>query len=135
MQWEVSMLPVEDYTPEELLRELIPEKHLLNDAGDIILAQLFSDTEEIVAYLIELLFQTNETPREVFRDSRTYILDLSPLKDRLIHFNELESLYQNWLRTTGRENSMDEYGALIDFIGFGHATNRSHLVMIISKRA
>ena len=81
------MLPVEDYTPEELVQELIPEKHLLNDAGDMILAQLFSDTKEIVGQLIEFLFQTNETPREIFRDSENYILDLSPLKDSLIQFN------------------------------------------------
>lgn len=134
MRWEVSMLPVDDYTPDDLIQELIPERHLLNDAGEIILAQLFSDTEEVVCHLVEFLFQTKVTPREVYRDSESYILDLSPMKNRLIHVDELESRYQNWLQLTGRENSMDEYGSLIDFIGFGHTTRRRSLVMIISKR-
>ena len=134
MRWEVSMLPVNDYTAEELIQELIPEKHLLNDAGDILLAQVSSDTERIVGQLIEFLFQTKEIPREVYRDAENYILDLSSMKDRLIHVNQLESLYQNWLQTSGRENSMDEYGMLIDFIGFGRTENRRYLVMIVSNR-
>ena len=134
MRWEVSMLPVDDYTPDDLIQELIPERHLLNDAGEIILAQLFSDTEEVVCHLVEFLFQTKVTPQEVYRDSESYILDLSPMKNRLIHLDELKSLYHNWLQLTGRENNMDEYGSLIDFIGFGHATRRRNLVMIISKR-
>jgi len=94
------MLPVNDYTPEELIQELVPEKHLLNGRGDIILAQAFSDTESIVGQLIEFLFQTKETPQEVYRDAENYILDLLPIKDRLIHFDQLESLYQNWLQIT-----------------------------------
>jgi hypothetical protein len=134
MRWEISMLPVNDYTAEELFQELIPEKHLLNAAGEIILAQASSDTERLVSQLIEFLFQTKETPREVYRDAENYILDLSPMKDRLITFNHLESLYQNWLQVTGRENNMDEYGMLLDFIGFGRTENRRYLVMIVSQR-
>jgi len=103
MRWEVSMLSVNDYKTEELIQELIPERHILNDAGGIILAQLFSDTESTVGQLIEFLFQTKEIPKEVYRDAENYIFDLSPMKDRLIQFNELESLYQNWLQITGRE--------------------------------
>ena len=84
MRWEVSMLPVNDYTPE---------------------------------------------------DADNYILDLTSLKDRLINLNELESLYPTWLQITGRENTMNEYGMLIDFVGFARTANRRYLVMIVSKRS
>lgn len=134
MRWEVSMLPINDYLPEELIRELIPEKYLFNDAGDLLLAATFFSTENTVGQLIEFLFQTKETPREIYRDAENYIFDLSPMKDALIDFNKLESSYPDWLQITGRENTMDEYGMLIDFIGVGHETQRRHLVMIISKR-
>jgi hypothetical protein len=135
MRWEVSMLPVNDYAPEELIQELIPEKYLLNDAGDLVLANTFFNAESAIRQLIEFLFQIKEIPQEVYRDTDNYILDLSPIKDKLIHFNDLETLYPNWLQITGRENTMDEYGMLIDFVGFGRIENRRNLVMIVSKRS
>jgi hypothetical protein len=135
MLWEVSMLPVNDYTPEELIQELIPEKYLLNDAGDLVLANTFFNTESAIRQLIEFLFQTKEIPQEVYSDTDNYILDLSLMKDKLIHFTELEALYPNWLQITGRENTMDEFGMLIDFVGFGRIENRRNLVMIVSKRS
>jgi hypothetical protein len=128
------MLPVNDYKPEELIQELIPEKYLLNDAGDLVLASTFFDAESAIRQLIEFLFQTKEVPQEVYRDPEIYILDLSPMKGKLIRFSELEALYPNWLQITGRENTMDEYGMLVDFVGFGRTENRRNLVMIVSKR-
>ena len=98
MRWVVSMLPVNDYKPEELVQDSIPEKYLLNDAGDLILAVIYIDAENAVGQLIEFLFLTRSSPREVYRDAENYILDLSPMKDRLIDFNELESHYPNGSR-------------------------------------
>src|SRR5262249_43357373 len=126
MRWEVSMLPVNDYRPEELIREEIPEKYLFDDAHAFVLATTFFNSEDTVHQLIHFLFQTGEIPREPYRDAENYVLDLSSIKNRLIELGELESLYPNWLRMTGRENTMDEYGMLTDFIEFGHTENRCH---------
>lgn len=134
MRWSVTMLPVNDYNSEELIQELIPEKYLLNDAGEFILATTFFNSESTISQLIQFLFQTIEYPREVYRDAGNYVLDLSTFKDRLIQLSELESLYPDWLQISGRANTMTEYGILIDFIGFAHTENRRHLVMIISSR-
>lgn len=133
MRWKVSMLPINNYEPKELIQEPIPEKYYKNDAGDFILAGTFFDTESTIFQLIHFLFQTKEDPPEVYRDNENYILDLSPFKNRLIQIKDLALLYPEWLQLTERENTMDEYGTLIDFIGFGHTQNRNHLVMVVSR--
>ena len=135
MRWEVTMLPVNDYTPEELIEELMPEKYLFNDAGDSIFANIFFNSEGTVRHLIKFLFQTDEIPPIIYRDIENYILDFSAMKHKLIHFDQLESMYQDWLELSGRENSMDEYGMLIDFVGFPRKENRRHLLMVVSKRS
>lgn len=119
MRWGISMLSINDYQPEELIQEPIPEKYFKNDAGDFIMTATFFDTESTISKLIHFLFQTKESPPEVYRDAENYILDLSPFKNRLIQTKELEFLYPNWLELTERENIMNEYGILIDFIGVG----------------
>jgi hypothetical protein len=135
MRWEVSMLPVNDYKSAELIRESIPEKYLLDEVGNCILATTFFNTESTIRQLIQFLFQIKEIPQEVYRDANNYILDLTPMKDRLINLNELESFYPTWLQITGRENTMNEYGMLIDFVGFARTENRCYLVMIVSNRS
>lgn len=135
MRWKVSMLSINDYELKELIQEPIPEKYLKNDAGDFIMAGTFFDIENTIFQLIHFLFQTKENPPEIYRDKENYILDLSPFKTRLIQTKDLELLYQNWLRLAERENTMDEYGTLIDFIGFGHTENRRHLLVVVSKRS
>jgi len=134
MPWVVSMLPVNDYKPEELVQELIPEKYVEDDAGNLVLADICLNSELQVGQLIEFLFQTKSIPQEIYRDAENYILDLSPIRDGLIDFNELESRYPDWLQVTGRENTMTEYGMLIGFVGFGRTGNRRHLIMIASRR-
>jgi len=128
------MLPVNDYKPEELVQELIPEKYVEDDAGNLVLADICLNSELQVGQLIEFLFQTKSIPQEIYRDAENYILDLSPIRDGLIDFNELESRYPDWLQVTGRENTMTEYGMLIGFVGFGRTGNRRHLIMIASRR-
>jgi len=134
MPWEVSLFPVNNYVPGELLQELPPEEYLFDAAGNLIFAQAFFNSETGVGQLIQFLFQTKEIPPEVYRNGENYILDLSALKNNLIQFEQLELLYPNWLQLTGRQNNMDEFGMLIDFIAFGRNVNRSRLLLVVCKR-
>ena len=130
MRWHVTLLPINDYKP----KELIQKEYFKNNIGDFFIAATFFDTESTIFHLIHFLFQTEENPAEVYRDSENYILDLSAFKNSLIQIKDLEFLYPDWLRLTGRESSMDEYGKLIDFVVFGHTENKRHLLMIVSKQ-
>lgn len=134
MQWDVTMIHADNYASVELIQELIPEKYLWDDAGRIIFAATFFNSETTVGHLIEFLFQTKEPAPELYRDANSYILNLSAMKERLLGFEELDLLYPNWLQITGRENTMDEFGMLGDFVGFGRAQNRRYLLMIITER-
>lgn len=49
MRWKVSMLPINDYEPKELIQEPIPEKYLKNDVRDFIMAEIFFDTESTIS--------------------------------------------------------------------------------------
>lgn len=135
MKFNVSILAANEYLPEEIVREEIPDNYLYNDQGEFVFASAILDSERTVDRLIGFLFAENHDVKEVFRDNNTYVLDLSPLKDSLIDFAYLEKFYPDWLESTGRDNSMNEYGMLIDFIGFANkGKDKKHLLMIVSGR-
>jgi hypothetical protein len=135
MEFEVSMISTNEYIPEEIIQELIPEKYSYSDDGELILASILINSEKTVGHLINFLFPNNQGVNEVYRNERSYILDVTPLKGQLVDFDYLEKNYPTWLEITQRNNSMSEYGTLIDFIGFGKkGKNRKHLLMMVSQR-
>lgn len=135
MQFDVSIISTNSYLPEEIVGEEIPESYLYNDKGEFVFASSVLDSEYAVKQLIAFLFPQSDTVHEVYRNDNAYVLDLSPNRDKLIDFDYLEKYYTNWLDNTGRENSMNEYGMLVDFIGFAHkGVDKKHLLMVIASR-
>ena len=135
MRYEVSILSANAYTLEELTSLIIPDQYFLTDNEEMLVAATFFDKEATINQLICFLFQGNESATEISRDHDNYILDLSPLRRHLIDFEILRSNYPKWIEETGREVTMDEYGVLIDFVGFARQTvKRKYLLMIVSKR-
>jgi hypothetical protein len=135
MEFEVSMISTNEYIPEEIVQELIPEKYLYSDDGELMLASILLNSENTVGHLVNFLFPNNQGVNEVYRDERSFILDLTSLKDQFVDFDYLEKNYPAWLETAERNTSMSEYGTLIDFIGFGKKSkNRKHLLLIVSQR-
>ena len=135
MQLDVSILSTNEYLAEEIIREEIPEKYLYSDQGEFIFASTVLDSEITVAQLLAFLFPGNQPPTEVYRDNNSYVLDLSSHKDHLIDFDYLETFYTKWLEDTGRENTMNEYGMLIDFIGFARkGMDKKKLLMVVTDR-
>jgi hypothetical protein len=135
MQLDVSILSVNEYLPEEIIGEEIPDKYLYNDNGEFVFASTILDSERTVVQLLTFLFNGNRPFTEVYRDKNAYVLDLSTFKDQLVDFDYLEKFYSKWLEETGRENSMNEYGMMIDFIGFAKkGMEKNHLLMVVSNR-
>jgi hypothetical protein len=76
--------------------------------------------------------QGSQTVTEVYSDKSTYISDLSLRKGQLIDFDYLDEYYPTWIGDTGRENSMNESGMLIDFIGYARkGLHKTNLLMIV----
>jgi len=124
------------YLPDEIVGEQIPDKYLYDDQGELILASSILNSEHEVKQLVDFLFSKAQPVSEVYRKGDAYILDLSPIRDNLIDFDYLEKYYTNWLETTGRVNSMSEYGILIDFVGFAQqGKNKKYLLMVVVPRS
>jgi len=140
MKWDVIILSTNGYSLDEITNtELIPEKYFYNDQGDILITGNTLDSEETIYQLISFLFnsffESREPIPEIYRDNNNYVLDLSSFRERLIDFDYLEEYYPKWIEETERENTMDEYGMLLDFIGFARrGMNLKYLFMIVSKR-
>jgi len=135
MRFEVTQLSANEYVPEEIVREEIPDKYLYNDNEGLTVASTFFDSERAVNQLIHFLFQSDISTIEVHRNSDKYVLDLSPFRKQLIDFDYLELFYPKWIEQTGRENTMDEYGMLLDFIGHARKSmGKKYLLMVVSSR-
>jgi len=134
MQYEVSMLSADEYTLEDITGQIILDQYFLTDSGQMLVAATFFKKEEPIKQLIRFLFQGHESAAEIFRDHDNYVLDLSPLRQQLIDTDFLKSNYPKWMEETEREGTMDEYGILLDFIGFARQTSRKkYLLMVVSK--
>jgi hypothetical protein len=135
MPLDVSILSTNEYLAEEIVREEIPDKYLYNDAGEFLFASTVLDSENSVGQLLTFLFPNSQPVTEIYRDANSYVLDLSSHKDKLIDLNYLEKFYSKWLENTGRETSMNEYGMLIEFIGFAKkGMDKKFLLMVITDR-
>jgi hypothetical protein len=139
MKWDVTILSTNEYKPEEIVGEEIPDKYLFNDQEEFLLTSTIMNSEETIYQLIDFLFnfffQSSEPIPEVYRDNNNYVLDLSSIRERLIDFDYLEEFYPKWIEETARKNTMDEYGMLLDFIGHARkGVNMKYLLIIVSGR-
>jgi hypothetical protein len=135
VKFDVVILSANEYLAEELVLDTIPEKYLYNDNGGISFTATVMDTEETVFKMISFLFQGEHGAKEIYRNTKACILDMTSCRDRLIDFDYLEKFYPQWLEFSGRDNTMTEYGMLIDFIGHARMGNsEKYLLMVISER-
>ena len=135
MQFDVSIISTNSYLPEEISGAEIPDEYLYDDQGEFVFASSILDSDQTVKQLIAFLFPESQPVNEIYRKDNVYILDLSQNRDKLIDFDYLEKHYTNWLENAGRENSMNEYGMLIDFIGFTYkGKDKKHLLMVVASR-
>jgi hypothetical protein len=135
MKVDISILSTNKYSPKEIVKEEIPNEFLVDDNGELLFTSAVFNSEESVVHLLQFLFQDNSSITEVFRDNNVYVLDLSSHRDYIIDFDYLEKNYSDWLKKTGRANTMSEYGMLLDFIGYiKKGVDKKYLLMVISNR-
>lgn len=130
MRLDVTQISTNEYTLEDFIKGIIPEKYIYD--GEITITGYVFDTEKTVYQLLQFIFQNKATAVEVYKDDHTVVLDLSSCRDQLIGLDGLDLYYQSWITETGRENTMDEYGMLGDFIGHAKRTaDKKYLLMVI----
>lgn len=124
---DVTQISANEYLLEEIVKDEISEEYVYTDDGEILIASNIFDSEKVVRQLLSFLFRNDAHAYEIYRNDLTIILELSEIRKQLISFNQLESSYQDWLVMTGRQNTMDEYGMMLDYIGHANCRFRSML--------
>ena len=134
MRFDVTILSTNKYVLDELIDPNLFVKYIDDSEQYTCLTAAVFYNEDVVNQLLNFLFSNARRRNEIYRSDNTYVIDLSSLRPELINYDKIETLYPNWLSGTGRDNTMDEYGMLIDFHGciFQHL-HKTFLLMIVSK--
>lgn len=94
----------------------------------------YVDTEKNLAQLMTFLFGTNFNFQELAHSKGRRVVDLTAYKLDCITQDQFEAGYPEWIKLSGRENSMDEYGNIICIIGFINKNkDKKHLAVIVEK--
>ena len=136
MKYDITILATNQYQLNEIINENIraTDGYIYDEQGAIIQTSNYLYQPEHVFVLINLLFNNKAVTKELFNNGTVTVLDLSSNKTLSISFDQLELDYPKWLEETGRENTMDEYGMLIDFLGrIQQHADKAFLLMIITK--
>lgn len=135
MKWDVYIMSTDEYLLEEICTEIIPDKYWLNDRGEDLIGGNTFNSESTIYLLIDFIFQGSGSVTEIYRNENGYVLDLSALRPYLVDFDYLEKFYPRWLKRSRRRNTMDEYGMLLDFIGFPRkGLDKKYLLMVVYCR-
>jgi hypothetical protein len=135
MKWDITIFSTDEYMPDEINTEVISEKYWYNNRGEYLITGNTLNSEGTICELINFIFQGNESVTEVHRTNDCYVLDLSSMRKHLVDFDYLEKFYPRWLKITRRRNTMDEYGMLLDFIGYARkGMDKKYLLMVVYCR-
>jgi hypothetical protein len=71
-----------------------------------------------ITQLLFFIYKIEAPLSEIFKTTNIVILDISNYKNQCLTFTEFDNTYQNWIEISSRENTMDEYGMLLEFISY-----------------
>jgi hypothetical protein len=134
MRLDVTLLSTHKYVLEEVIDSNLIVKYIEDSQRYMCLTGYVFHDEDAINHLFHFLFNKTTNFLEIYRNGDTYVLDLSSLRSELINYDNIEIIYPKWLSETGRENTMDEFGMLVDFHGcIFHHLHKKFLLMIVSK--
>jgi len=85
--------------------------------------------------MLIFLFKVEIEFKELTSNDDKQIFDLTDYKDNCISTDELENNYQEWIKISGRQNTMNEYGNLIGIIGYiKRNLDKKNLLLLTEKR-
>ncbi len=137
MKLDVSILSTDkEISPATLAGDIIPDEYLYDEHGKICFTSMLFNDHKTVTDLIQTLFQNPGSIVKIYSDYRSYVYDLTQQRERLIGEDDLDSVYEKWLVQTGRDNTMDEFGMIVDFHGYiEQDLNKKYLFLTVIERA
>jgi hypothetical protein len=112
------------------------EKFLVQDNdGYLGLEVCLIDGQENLKNLLNFLFMESDPPTIIHTSDDKEFFDLSSIRTNCIDTDELESRYENWIKISERENTMDEYGSILGIIGYvKRSSDKKYLILKTEKK-
>jgi hypothetical protein len=99
------------------------------------LESAFVDNFENLKAMLTFSFNVEIELKELASNDDKQIFDLTAYKDNCISLDEFENNYPEWIKISGRQNTMDEYGNLVSIIGYVNRNiDKKHLLLLTEKR-
>ena len=134
---ELTFIATDEIDFSTLLNEeKLVEIFMLEDINGFLgLESAFIDNFENLKAMLSFLFKEEITFRELTSNNDKQVFDLTDYKDNCISTDELESNYPEWLKISGRRNTMGEYANLLCVIGYiDRNRDKKNLLLLIEKR-
>jgi len=112
------------------------EEYLVEDEnGYIGVESAYIDNESNLEKMLSFLFGSRVELKRLASSNGKEVFDLTEFKQTCITTDKLEQSYQEWIKSTARENTIDEYGNLVGIIGYvTRCVDKKNLVLITEKR-
>lgn len=136
MQLDTTLLATDKYDLESLInKETFFDNYLFQEPdGYLSLESAFFNSLDNIKSLVKFLFKSIDPLVEIYKNNSSTIFDLTNLKSNIASFEELENFYPGWMTETGRENTMDEYGMLIGFVGYAQRyANKKYFFLMVDQ--
>lgn len=133
---DVTFVATNDSEPEILFDDdNLFEAYLFKEDEYMGLESLTIEGFEEFKKMFQFLFETENEFDELASKNCRQVFDLTKFKNQCISFDELDSRYPEWINSSGRLNTMDEYGTLLGVIGYVHRNkDKQNLFLIAEKR-
>ena len=134
---ELIFIATDTYKQSDLINEdeLLVKYMTEDDKGFYGLESMIVDRNENIEKLIEFLFQVKMKFNKIQLSENISAYDLSSLIGKNIDLNQLEKDYQKWIKISGRNNTMGEYGTLLGLISFLERNlGKKQLILRVEKK-
>jgi hypothetical protein len=134
---ELIFLATDTYNTSNLINEdqLLDTYMIEDENGFYPLESMVIDRNENIGKLIAFLFQIEMELPEIQLSKNISMYDLSKLIGKNIDLNQLEEDYEKWIKISSRNNTMDEYGALLGLVSFLERNlEKKHLVLRVEEK-
>lgn len=134
---ELIFIATDNYSKSDFINEdELLDKYMIEDENGFYgLESMLVDRNENIGKLLEFIFQTKTELNEIQIAENISICDLSCLIRKNIGLNQLEKEYQEWIKISSRNNTMDEYGRLLGLVSFlERNSDKKQLILRIEKK-
>jgi hypothetical protein len=134
---ELFFIAVDHYNESDLINESTFFNHYLDEDenGFLTIQSFIIDRKENIEKLVKFMFLSNSHKIVIKETENVDLYDLTAQINNHIDFDILEDKYQEWLAISGRDNNMDEYGNMLDLIGYlKRNTNKKHLILRVERK-